>query len=252
MTKQLLSEQSQNYNRRILDTIVKISKKPKKLVYITFNKTANVVIQMLKSKNIETKKFFFIDSVTLNSSSKKSKKELPNVSSIGPLESIDSTTFLLDKIKNLVLKEGVDTIILDSVSSMFIYLDEDYILAWLEDLISFSDENNVNLFLFVLEDDANKKTIKQLEMRLNKSNTIDGFFVFGSSTSPLVIASVLSFIFTLASAIILFSTATKPKIIFDSVTKQEIVPLSTSLIVIALVSFILVYVLAIKSKKTEK
>jgi len=77
------------------------------------------------------------------------------------------------------------------------------------------------------------------------------YFVFGSSTSPFIIALVLSFILTLFSTIILFSTAAKPKIIFNPAIKEQIVPLSIGLIVIAIVSFIFVYVLAIKTKRVK-
>ena len=82
-------------------------------------------------------------------------------------------------------------------------------------------------------------------MKLQKYN------IFGSSTSPFVVAAALSSVLTLYSALILLFIIAKLKIVFI-ITEKDIAPLSTGLISIVLVSFIFIYILAIKSKKDKK
>lgn len=71
---------------------------------------------------------------------------------------------------------------------------------------------------------------------------------FAFPISSLGIALFLSAALILPSAIILSFTVAKLDTTFSSVTHKRIVPLSIGLIVIAIVSSIFFYVLAIKSK----
>ena len=170
MNKQLLIVQRENYNDIALGITAETSRESNRICYVTLNKTYNAILQMLKDKGIETKNFFFIDTIT---PTLMTVKETPRVSFVESLGSGSSLGDLMNEIRSLVIGSQVDTIIFDSLSSLIIYIGEEKTLWWLNDLISFLEKNNISILLFALEGDADNRVIKQIGMRVDKLRTIN-------------------------------------------------------------------------------
>jgi|GEM_PF-939099 len=127
--------------------IVKIVKQldDKKTCYITLNKTYDALVELLKTKNINTEKFVFIDGIT---------KNVRNISNINNCYFVDPPSNLTDLSRNIyeLLKNGFDYIVFDSITNLFTYQKENAIEYFLQNLINILEEINCRGVFFALKD----------------------------------------------------------------------------------------------------
>jgi len=100
------------YDNIIVNVVKQLN--DKKTCYITLNKTYDALLELLKTKNINTEKFVFIDGIT---------KNVRNISDTNNCHFIDPPSNLSDLSRNIyeLLRNRFDYIIFDSLSNLFTY-----------------------------------------------------------------------------------------------------------------------------------
>ncbi|MBI4020010.1 MAG: hypothetical protein HY367_01650 [Candidatus Aenigmarchaeota archaeon] len=169
MMKQMIVVGPRNYNETVIDFVANLSKKPGRIGYVSLNKTYSSVMCMLEDRGADMGKFFFIDCIT---SSLLPAKGVKNVAVVMPMGSIDALNLLKNEIKAAVSREKLDTLVIDSFSSLMVYMKEEKALSWLTSLLNFLEEGGIGVTIFVLEDDTKRDAVKQVEMRVDSADII--------------------------------------------------------------------------------
>ena len=146
-----------NYNEKVFSIAKRISGNSKRICYVTLNKTCMAVHESLKNNKIDIKKFYCLDSVTPNLFK---KKPIANCIYVD-LKNLSKFT---DTLLNLVKLKKIDTVVLDSLSSLLVYQPPNNVTKLLEYVVPFFEELKINLIIFALKDDANNSVVKQVEM----------------------------------------------------------------------------------------
>lgn len=147
----------QSYNEKAFLITKRLSGKSKRTCYVTINKTCMAVYESLKNNKIDIKKFYCLDSVTPNLFK---KKPIANCVYVD-LKNLSKFT---DTLLNLVKLKKIDTVVLDSLSSLLVYKPANDIIKLLEYIVPFFEELRVSLIIFALEDDASNTAVKQVKM----------------------------------------------------------------------------------------
>jgi hypothetical protein len=166
-----------NYDKIIVNVVKQLNSK--KTCYITLNKTYDALIELLKTKNVNTDNFVFIDGIT---------KTVRNISDVSNCRFIDPPIDLTDLSRNIyeLLKNGFDYMIFDSLSNLFTYQKENAIEYFLQNLINILDERNCRGVFFALKDHRPylpSPLIKLDKLSLSqdeKRSLLDGSYMFTS------------------------------------------------------------------------
>ncbi|MFH1637646.1 MAG: hypothetical protein ABIB71_04455 [Candidatus Woesearchaeota archaeon] len=150
------------YQNRLVGSIKEVTAAADKVCYISLNKTYNAVEIMFEEHGLKMEKFFFIDAVssefmpvkdTGNCSFSKSVKDLPGLTS---------------DIKSLLKKMEFDTIIFDSISTLFIYHPEEDIVRFCRDLMGYFSVTTAAAVFTTLQKDMKREALKELRMVVDK------------------------------------------------------------------------------------
>ena len=139
----------ENYNEKAFLIAKRLSGKSKRICYVTINKTCMAVHESLKNNKIDIKKFYCLDSVTPNLFK---KKPIANCIYVD-LKNLSKFT---DTLLNLVKLKKIDTVVLDSLSSLLVYKPAKDIIKLLEYIVPFFEELRVALIIFALEESKSK------------------------------------------------------------------------------------------------
>jgi len=147
----------ENYNEKAFSIAKKLSGKSKRICYVTLNKTCMAVHESLKNNKIDIKKFYCLDSVTPNLFKKKP------IANCVYVDLKDLSKFA-DTLLNLIKLKKIDTVVLDSLSSLLVYKPAKDVIKLLEYIVPFFEELRVNLIIFALKDDIDNPSVKQVKM----------------------------------------------------------------------------------------
>jgi archaellum biogenesis ATPase FlaH len=107
-------------------------------IYVSLNKTQKSVEDILIKEGIDTKKLFFIDCVT-------SEKTRDDVLHISP-NNLDKLSYAISSfIKEI---KGEKFLIIDALSTLLIYNNENKVAAFVKDISSLASEKNVKIIAF--------------------------------------------------------------------------------------------------------
>jgi len=165
--KEMFVFPDKEYNHSIIKVVKRVSKEVKHPLYITLNKTHDAVREMLGKNKIQKSKFCYIDFISTTLF--KDKKN-------GDCFYLNSLTIpgsLVHKIEEVVKKRhNVDAIILDSLSSLLVYKANQHALIIMQHLMSFCEEKEIDLYIFVMNKDKQNNAVKQLQMRVDKTTKV--------------------------------------------------------------------------------
>ena len=104
-------------------------------IYVSLNKTQKSVEDILKKEKINTNKLFFIDCVT-------SEQKRDDVLHVSPTELGKLSCAINDFIKEI---PGKKFLILDALSTLLIYNDENKVAAFVKEVTEYASQNDVEI-----------------------------------------------------------------------------------------------------------
>ena len=147
----LLLMDEEEYDRKLGKIIKSLEKTKTNICYVCFSVPYQHVVERLKEKGTDIKRFFFIDVLSSHYSKPKPQKNCIFIS-----EPKD-----LDKIRKAILKtviqKNCSIIIFDTISSLLVYQESYSILKFTHNLIISKEQENTKKIFIVLKD----KTLKE-------------------------------------------------------------------------------------------
>lgn len=143
-----------SYQVELLRIAKSVSKRFRRIVYMSLNKTAEKIITIFKENRIDTKKFLFIDGVT---KSIKTNAANHGVIFIHSPDNINEFEIELNKILE---KEKLECLIYDSLSSMLFYQKDTIIIRFVHDLILRLMTAHANAEFICLSDNIDSPSVK--------------------------------------------------------------------------------------------
>jgi archaellum biogenesis ATPase FlaH len=162
MKKQLIMVPFQQYNNVVMDVTKEVAGDHDRICYVTLNKTYRAMLARFDKYHIKPEKFHFLDLIT------------PKVLEFDPTERctfLESTTKLdsfAEKLITIVKQQGSKCLIFDSLSSFLVYKTDEEVLELFNYINAFLEDMNVNMVIFVLQEDSKRPAVKQMEMTVDK------------------------------------------------------------------------------------
>jgi len=107
-------------------------------IYVSLNKTQKSIEETLKKEKIKTDKIFFIDCVT----NEKVKEDVPHISP----SDLEKLTFSIEEFVGDI--EGEKYLILDALSTLLIYNNENKVAAFLQKITQLAQKGNLKVIAF--------------------------------------------------------------------------------------------------------
>jgi len=155
----LLLMPSEKYNKAIVEVATKLS--GKRIVYITVNKTYDVLLRKFKKDGANADNFFFIDAIS------KSFEEVKNSDTVFFVNSPSALTDLSLAVTD-ALKQNVDYIIFDAISNFLMYNDQKTVGIFLSRLIDEIEETDVKAVFYALDIQKEEELIDEVESFVDK------------------------------------------------------------------------------------
>ncbi len=149
------------YNEVLLNVVKEISSSHERPCFVTLNKTANRLKEMMTEKGIETGKFSFLDSITPRLFSSSLADEMTS------LLSLDDMNQFAEKIITSVKMHKSDIVIIDSLSSLLAFKSDKECSELMDYLLSFMERLGPDVIIFALGDDDSRPFIKQVEQNVD-------------------------------------------------------------------------------------
>ncbi|MEK6958157.1 MAG: ATPase domain-containing protein [archaeon] len=141
-----------------------------RIAYINLNEIYDNLISHLKSMDVDLKKFFFIDAITISSYGE--VKERDNCIFVSNPNALIELSLAITQALNL---HKPDAIIFDSISTLLIYEDEGTVTKFVHSLIGKIKAAGVASYFTALEGDSNSEAIKDLGMFVDSVLTLTEF-----------------------------------------------------------------------------
>ncbi|PIN85312.1 MAG: hypothetical protein COV47_02840 [Candidatus Diapherotrites archaeon CG11_big_fil_rev_8_21_14_0_20_37_9] len=148
----------------------KISRDYNKIVYVNLNELYDNLVNRLRKENIDPKKFYFIDAVTMAS-----VKDFTKHGNCSFVSSPNSLVELSLAISRALTNEKPQALIFDSISTLLIYENETTVTKFIHSLIGKIKAMSVTAFFTALEGDSQTEAIKDLTMFVDNVNTLTEF-----------------------------------------------------------------------------
>lgn len=148
---------NKDYQDMLISITKSVADKVGNVLYISLNRPAEKIIEILKGDNIDTKKLFFVDAITKGFKSKVSKRGVMYISS--PKN--------FDKFKNelnQILEKKFGCLIFDSLSTLPLYQDEHIIVRFIHDLVTKLIVAHESGIFICLSRDIDSNLIKDISM----------------------------------------------------------------------------------------
>lgn len=165
--KELIVLESTRYNAQIVRLTKHISEEHEKVCYVTLNKTFNALYDILSKEGINLEQFHFVDLITPRILRQKHYEQCSYIDSLANLSDF------ADVLLNLIKMHNVEHVIFDSISSFLVYKGDKEVQGFNNYVLSFLEELNVGITLFVLKEDENRGAVKQLEMMADNTRRIE-------------------------------------------------------------------------------
>ena len=147
---------TKDYKNRIID-IAKDFSSNKKICYVSLSKPYSTVNESLKSRNIDTSSFIFIDAITKGAKTKGEKNAV--------FISSPELNISIAKILEVGKARGV---IFDSLSTLLIYENPTTVSKFVHSLTAKLRAMDVSAVFIVLKEDVNPELLKNLYMFTDK------------------------------------------------------------------------------------
>lgn len=145
------------YISKLAEVIKAADAASKKICYVSLNKPYNSIISLLKEKNLDVSKYFFIDVLT-------SSVKLPQASD--NCEFVQSPSDLTDislAFSKAIDEKGCDNALFDAISTLTIYQDIGEIIKFTQNLMTKARIKNVKSVYIALKEDS-EELVKDLTM----------------------------------------------------------------------------------------
>lgn len=163
MKRQLFLVSSEEYNKFVMDIVVKASRSSRMVCYVTLNKTHRYLDNTLRRRRARLDRFRFIDVITPTIFKIVPKKNCIFVSADSNINKLAET------IITTVLKNKADLVVIDSLSSLLVKRTNRQVISFVTYISSFLEAKGVSLLFFALIDDASKPAIKQVKMSVDET-----------------------------------------------------------------------------------
>lgn len=138
--------------RRLLEYLLK---NLNKICYISLNKSAESIIDFCKENNIDIEKIHIIDMVSPRFKTCKNKKGVTYTD----IKNLENT---LKSVTKIIKKEKCDSIILDSLSTMRIYYNEEETTKFAHELLVYTENQHIITNLIIQSKDEKTDWVKSL------------------------------------------------------------------------------------------
>jgi len=155
----LMIVEPEDFYRKVLDTAVVLSHNFNKICYITITRPYELLKDVLIKKDVDTKKFFFIDFVT-----ERASKYGEDVEFVSPNNLTDFGIAFSKAIEEI----HVDSSIFDNVSPLLVYNSENDVLKFLISMIGRARDNKILLVLILLKTEREVNFAKELFIFVDK------------------------------------------------------------------------------------
>lgn len=156
----LVSLKSKDY-REGMENLMEFSlKKFRKTCYVTLNDPFETIVGKLDGKEIT--KMFFIDCVASTVKTPEHEKNVIFVSSPRALTEISIA------MKKVIEMDGVESVILDSISAMLVYEQSLNVIKFVHNQVLTCREANLVSFFVILREDVSEELMKDLTMFVDK------------------------------------------------------------------------------------
>lgn len=159
----------EQYMKQLSEIIKAVEKSHTMICYVCLNKPYEDVIRDLGSKQIDTKRFFFIDVLTSHYKKPAKVENCIFLSSPSNLENLRSA------IKDAMTK-GCSAIIMDTISTLLIYQEASNIVKFTHSILTEGKKSVKKLFIVLKEEpvmEESKALIDDLNMFADKKIIID-------------------------------------------------------------------------------
>ena len=156
----LLVIPSEYYNDVLMKTVKQIA--DEKICYITINKGYSALTLLLKKNKVNLNNFFFIDSITKTVKAIKDAKDCKYVTSPNALSELGIT------ISKSVQNYKPKFILLDSLSTLLIYHNDNIVTKFAQGLINKFETTESKLIFTITTKDKTTNLFKNLQMFINK------------------------------------------------------------------------------------
>lgn len=151
-----------SYQAELVRIAKSVSKRFRRIVYISLNKPADKIVKILKENKVDTKKFLFIDGVT-----KSIKANAANHGTIF-IHTPDNIKEFETELNEILEKEKLECLIYDSLSAMAIYNNRTEIIKFIHDLITRLMTTHTNAEFICLSDNIDSPCIKYVSTLADK------------------------------------------------------------------------------------
>jgi hypothetical protein len=151
---------NKKYVNQLNEITSAVTKTNKNILYVTLNKSYKVLAESFEKKGIDTKKITFIDSVSGGVQKPKDYK-VYFVSSPKALTELSITI-------NETMKQNIDIMVLDSLSTLLVYEDPLTVVKFVHSIVSKIRDVNKKCVMTSLSEDAGKSILKDLSMFVDK------------------------------------------------------------------------------------
>ncbi len=163
---------SQDYQKSLSWVLKGIEKKYEKIIYVTLTAPKNSVLTKLKDAGIETKKFFFVDGVSLTTE-RKEKTEEENCIYISSPEALVELSLTISDLAASFEKIENKTIVFDSVSTIIENTSETSATKFVNSVANKTKMKGIDTYFFALKEDFEKKAMKEIGLLMDETTTYE-------------------------------------------------------------------------------
>lgn len=151
-----------SYQAELVRIAKSVSKRFRRIVYISLNKPAEKIVKILKENKVDTKKILFIDGVT-----KSVKADAANHGIIF-IHSPDNIKEFEAELDEILEKEKLECLVYDSLSAMAIYDNHTEVIKFVHDLITRLMTTHTNAEFICLSDNINSPCVRYVSTLADK------------------------------------------------------------------------------------
>jgi len=132
-----------------------------KVVYITFNKTGDFLMEEFSKKGLSVDNVFFVDAISKSLRKTAKRKNQYFVSSPAAFDEIIN-------IVNQLLVRGYDQIILDSLTNLLVYQNKPQVRSFITSLIAATKKRGARILLYALLKDEHQNLINAVSKKVDR------------------------------------------------------------------------------------